>query len=234
MTGGADITTGDGGGGRRTSGSAGVDVAAVTAMLREARTADDVELLVKGFLEDRGGEGGLLPLQVYTTVIRGLGKEKCLDAAFAVVERLKRRGVKLNQFLYNCLLGAVKNCGEFGRIEAVLADMEAQGISPNIVTFNTQMSISVQQGKTDDVFRVYAEIEGRGLVPTAATYSTLMSAYKKAGDAFAAIKFFVTLREKYKKGELVENHDEWEQEFVKFEKLNCPAVLRVSGQNAVP
>jgi len=239
VTGGADITTGDGGGGRRTSGSAGVDVAAVTAMLREARTADDVELLVKGFLEDRGGEGGLLPLQVYTTVIRGLGKEKCLDAAFAVVERLKRRGVKLNQFLYNCLLGAVKNCGEFGRIEAVLADMEAQGISPNIVTFNTQMSIYVQQGKTDDVFRVYAEIEGRGLVPTAATYSTLMSAYKKAGDAFAAIKFFVTLRERYKKGELVGNHDEWEQEFVKFEKLTvrvCYMSMQrslVSGQNPV-
>ncbi|KAG2620395.1 hypothetical protein PVAP13_3NG093000, partial [Panicum virgatum] len=225
VTGGADTTTGDGGGGgRRTRGGMGVDVAA---------------LLVNGFLEDRGGEGGLLPLQVYTTVIRGLGKEKCLDAAFAVVEHLKRRGVRLNQFLYNCLLGAVKNCGEFGRIEAVLADMEAQGISPNIVTFNTQMSIYVQQGKTDDVFRVYAEIEGRGLVPTAATYSTLMSAYKKAGDAFAAIKFFVTLREKYKKGELVENHDEWEQEFVKFEKLTvrvCYMSMRrslVSGQNPV-
>jgi pentatricopeptide repeat protein len=172
-------------------------------------------------------------------VIRGLGKENCLDAAFAVVEHLKRRGVRLNQFLYNCLLGAVKNCGEFGRIEGVLADMEAQGISPNIVTFNTLMSVYVQQGKTDDVFRVYAEIEGRGLVPTAATYSTLMSAYKKAGDAFAAIKFFVMLRERYKKGELVGNHDNWEQEFVKFEKLTvrvCYMSMRrslVSGQNPV-
>ncbi|RLM98168.1 pentatricopeptide repeat-containing protein [Panicum miliaceum] len=237
-TGGAGTTTGDGGGGR-TRGGVGVDVAAVAAVLREARTADDVELLVNGILEGGAGEGGLLPLQVYTTVIRGLGKENCLDAAFAVVEHLKRRGVRLNQFLYNCLLGAVKNCGEFGRIEGVLADMEAQGISPNIVTFNTLMSIYVQQGKTDDVFRVYAEIEGRGLVPTAATYSTLMSAYKKAGDAFAAIKYFVTLRERYKKGELVGNHDNWEQEFVKFEKLTvrvCYMSMRrslVSGQNPV-
>ena len=45
----------------------------------------------------------------------------------------------LNQFVYNCLLGAVKSCGEFGRIQAVLDDMEAQGVSPNIVTFNTLM-----------------------------------------------------------------------------------------------
>ncbi|CAN6328884.1 unnamed protein product [Urochloa humidicola] len=237
-TGGADTTTGDGGGGGggRTRGGADIDVAAVAAVLREARTADDVELLMNGFLGG-GGEGRLLPLQVYTSVIRGLGKDNCLDSAFAVVEHLKRRGVALNQFVYNCLLGAVKNCGEFGRIGDVLSDMEAQGISPNIVTFNTLMSIYVQQGKTDDVFRVYAEIESRGLLPTAATYSTVMSAYKKAGDAFAAIKFFVTLRERYKKGELVGNHDDWEQEFVKFEKLTvrvCYMSMRrslVGGQN---
>ncbi|KAF8659631.1 hypothetical protein HU200_058388 [Digitaria exilis] len=231
---------GGGGGGGRTRGGVRIDVAAVAAFLREARTTEDVEILVNGFLDGGGGgEGRLLPLQVYTSVIRGLGKENRLDAAFAVVEHLKRRGVGLNQFVYNCLLGAVKNCGEFGRVDSVLADMETQGVSPNIVTFNTLMSIYVQQGKTDDVFRVYDEIEYRGLVPTAATYSTVMSAYKKAGDAFAAIKFFVTLRERYKKGELVGNHDDWEQEFVKFEKLTvrvCYMTMRqslVSGQNPV-
>ncbi|KAJ1266455.1 hypothetical protein BS78_08G152400 [Paspalum vaginatum] len=238
-TGGADITTGDGG---RTRGGASVDVAAVAAALRDARTADDVERLVNGFLDDGGGGGGegrLLPLQVYTTVIRGLGKEGRLDAAFAVVEHLRRRGAGLNQFVYNCLLGAVKNCGEFGRAESVLADMEAQGISPNIVTFNTLMSMYVQQGKVDDVFRVYAEIEGRELVPTAATYSTVMSAYKKSGDSFGAIKFLVMLRDKYKKGELAGNRDDWEREFAKFEKLTvrvCYMSMRqslVGGQNPV-
>ncbi|WVZ91325.1 hypothetical protein U9M48_037513 [Paspalum notatum var. saurae] len=234
-TGGADGTTGDGGG--RTRGGAGVDVAAVAAALRDARTADDVERLVSGFLD--GGGGGLLPLQVYTTVIRGLGKEGRLDAAFAVVEHLRRRRVGLNQFVYNCLLGAVKSCGEFGRAESVLADMEAEGISPNIVTFNTLMSMYVQQGKVDDVFRVYAEVEGRELVPTAATYSTVMSAYKKSGDAFGAIEFLVMLREKYKKGELVGNRDDWEREFAKFEKLTvrvCHMSMRqslVGGQNPV-
>lgn len=235
-TGGADTSTGDGG---RTRGGAGVDVVAVAAALHDARTADDVELLVNGFLNGGGGEGQLLPLQVYTSVIRGLGKENRLDAAFAVVEHLKRRGAGLNQFVYNCLLGAVKNCGEFGRVEAVLADMEAQGISPNIVTFNTLMSMYVQQGKVDDVFRVYSEIEGRELVPTAATYSTVMSAYKKSGDAFGAIRFFAMLRERYKKGELAGNRADWEQEFVKFEKLAvrvCYMSMRqslVGGQSPV-
>ncbi|KAL6623080.1 hypothetical protein ACP70R_018200 [Stipagrostis hirtigluma subsp. patula] len=236
--GGAAGTTTGGGGGRTRGGGGGVvDVAAVAALLRDARTADDVEARVKGFL----GRGEAdLPLQAYTTVIRGLGKEKRLDAAFAVVEHLKGRGEGgINQFVYNCLLGAVKNCGEFGRIEGLLADMEAQGVDPNIVTFNTLMSIYVQQGKIDDVFRVYADIEGRGLVPTSATYSTLMSAYKKAGDAFAALKFFVTLRERFKTGELMRNRDDWEQEFEKFERLTvsaCYMSMRrslVGGQNPV-
>ncbi|VAH82540.1 unnamed protein product [Triticum turgidum subsp. durum] len=97
--------------------------------------------------------------------------------------------------------------------------MEAQGISPNIVTFNTLMSVYVEQGKIQEVFRVYDDIEGRGLVPTAATYSTVMSAYKSAGDGFAALKFFVKLRERYKDGELVGNPADWKQDFVKYEKL---------------
>ncbi|XP_062202721.1 protein LOW PHOTOSYNTHETIC EFFICIENCY 1, chloroplastic-like [Phragmites australis] len=240
-TGGSDTITGKGGGGGcgRARGDGGVDVAAVAALLRDSRTAGDVECLVKGFLDGGGGDGHL-PLQVYTTVIRRLGKEKRLDAAFAVVEHLKRRGGGgVNQFVYNCLLGAVKNCGEFGRIQGVLADMEAQGVSPNIVTFNTLMSIYVQQGKVDDVFRVYADIEGHGLVPTAATYSTVMSAHKKAGDAFAALNYFVMLRNRYKYGELIGNSDDWNHEFVKFEKLTvrvCYTSMRqslVNGQNPV-
>ncbi|KAK3136451.1 hypothetical protein QOZ80_5BG0434960 [Eleusine coracana subsp. coracana] len=232
-TGGAGTVTG----GSRARG--GVDVAAVAAVLRDARTAEDVENSVKDFLGGCSGQGHL-PLQVYTTVIRGLGREKRLDAALAVVEHLKRRGGGcVNQFVYNCLLGAVKNCGEIGRIEDILADMEAQGVTPNIVTLNTLMSIYVQQGKIDDVFKVYADIEERGLLPTAATYSTVMSAYKKAGNAFGAINFFVKLKEMCEKGELVGKNEDWEQEFVKYEKLAvrvCYMTMRqllVSGQNPV-
>uniref|UniRef100_J3NCP0 PROP1-like PPR domain-containing protein n=1 Tax=Oryza brachyantha TaxID=4533 RepID=J3NCP0_ORYBR len=231
---------GGGGGGRRAR-RGGVDVAAVGAALRDARTADDVESLVRGFVDGRDEH---LPLQVFTSVIRGLGRERRLDAAFAVVEHLKRRGrggtgAGVNQFVYNCLLGAVKNSGEFGRIRDVLADMEAQGVPSNIVTFNTLMSIYVEQGEIDEVFRVFATIEGRGLVPTAATYSTVMSAYKKAGDPFAALKFFTKLREMYNKGELSGNPEDWEREFVKFEKLTvrvCYMAMRrslVGGDNPV-
>uniref|UniRef100_A0A0E0RG18 PROP1-like PPR domain-containing protein n=1 Tax=Oryza rufipogon TaxID=4529 RepID=A0A0E0RG18_ORYRU len=240
--GGADGGTGGGGGRRARGGGGGVDVAAVGAALRDARTADEVETLVKGFLDDGGGGEEHLPLQVYTSVIRGLGKERRLDAAFAVVEHLKRgsgSGGGVNQFVYNCLLGAVKNSGEFGRIHDVLADMEAQGIPPNVVTFNTLMSIYVEQGKIDEVFRVFDTIEGSGLVPTAATYSTVMSSYKKAGDAFAALKFLTKLREMYNKGELAGNREDWDREFVKFEKLTvrvCYMAMRrslVGGENPV-
>ncbi|KAM0821579.1 hypothetical protein ACQ4PT_072092 [Festuca glaucescens] len=210
---------GGNGNGRRRGGT--VDVVAFVAVLHDAKTADDVKFLAQDFLGGGGDDEERLPVQVYTSLIRGLGKKQRIDAAFAIVEHLKRRGgSSLNQFVYNCLLGAVKNSGEFTRIEDVLADMEEQGISPNIVTFNTLMSVYVEQGKIEEVFRVYHEdIQGRGLVPTAATYSTVMSAFKSAGDAFAALDFFVKLRERYNNGELIGNPADWEPEFVKYENL---------------
>lgn len=92
----------------------------------KTKMVNDVEFLVKDFLD---GDKEHLPLRVYTSVVQGFGKEKRLDAAFVVVEHLKRRGGSLNQFMYNCLLSAVKNCGEFGMIHDVLLDMEAKGFS---------------------------------------------------------------------------------------------------------
>ncbi|CAD6335586.1 unnamed protein product [Miscanthus lutarioriparius] len=159
-TGGAGTSAG---GGRARRG-VGIDVAAVAAALRDARTADDVESSVNAFLnhDNDGGGGGearLLPLQ---------------------------------------------------------------------------------QGRVEDVLRVYADVQERGLVPTAATYSTVVSAYKKAGDAFAAIEFFAMLRGRYGNGELVMgSRGDWEQEFVKFEKLTvraCYMSMRrslVGGKNPV-
>ncbi|OAY86015.1 Pentatricopeptide repeat-containing protein [Ananas comosus] len=195
-----------------------VDVRALAFTLRDAKTADDVEKLSRS-LEN-------LPLPVYSSMIRGLGSDKRLDAAFAIVEWLKRKkaaggaSVAPNLFIYNSLLSAVKQTERFEKVNEVIEDMKSQGIVPNIVTYNTLMSIHLEQGKPCEALDILAQIENYGLSPSPVTYSTVLLAYKKMDDARGAIGFFVKLREKYEKGEIGRDAgDDWENEFFKLEKF---------------
>lgn len=202
-----------------------LDTRALVRRLHDARTADDVEELLND-VED-------IPLPVCSTLIRGFGVDNRLDAAFAVVEWLKRRKGHdgPNMFIYNSLLSAVKQTRQFGRVDEVLEGMEAQGIAPNIVTYNTLMSIYLEQGRFSEAINVLENIKMHGLSPSPVTYSTTLLAYKKMDDVGGAIRYFVKMRDAYEKGEIGKDEGaEWKVEFVKFEKFViqtcCIAVRR--------
>ncbi|XP_072981500.1 protein LOW PHOTOSYNTHETIC EFFICIENCY 1, chloroplastic [Typha angustifolia] len=222
-----DYEKNDRSGGVKSVGKRRVDVRALALSLHNSKTADDVEELLKNYDD--------LPLPVYSSMIRGLGVDKRLDAAFAVVEWLKRKkettgSIAPNLFIYNSLLSAVKQTEQFDKVKDVLEDMKLQGIVSNIVTYNTLMSIYLEQGKPHEALNVLADIENHGLSPSAITYSVVLLAYKKMNDASGALGFFVKLREKYEKGEIGKDKSEdWENEFLKLEKFTisiCYLVIR--------
>ncbi|KAL0344066.1 UNVERIFIED_CONTAM: protein LOW PHOTOSYNTHETIC EFFICIENCY 1, chloroplastic [Sesamum angustifolium] len=122
-----------------------IDVRALACRLHSAKTADDVEEVLK--------KKQKLPLQVYSTLIRGFGKDKRLDSAMALFEWLKRKSketdcpLRPNIFIYNSLLGAMKQAENFDVVEKVINDMAVEGVLPNIVTYNTLMGIYIEQGR---------------------------------------------------------------------------------------
>lgn len=189
-----------------------VNVRELASSLRHAVTADQVDEIL-------GGKGDL-PLRVYSTVIRGLGKEKLLGPAFALFEWIKRRkedGLGPNLFIYNSLLGAIKQSGEFGLAERVLDEMSRDGIAPNIVTYNTKMAILLCRGMSDEALEVLGEIREKGLVPSPASYSTAMLAYRRTEDPNGALKFLADVRDKYRNGEMSEDRRDLETELAKLE-----------------
>nr|UPT49447.1 pentatricopeptide repeat protein AaPPR496 [Agave angustifolia] len=213
-----------------------VDVRALSSSLQGAKTADDVEEVLKN-LED-------LPLPVYSSIIRAFGFEKRLEPAFALVEWLKRKrqesngAVGPNLFIYNSLLGAVKQAEQFEKIDGVIGEMKSEGMLPNIVTYNTLMSVHLEQGRSNEALAVLDDIEKIGLSLSPVTYSTILLAYRETENAKGAIDFFVKLREKYEKGEIGEDKDyDWDAEFVKLEKFTvriCYLLMRrflVRGDN---
>ncbi|XP_062105568.1 protein LOW PHOTOSYNTHETIC EFFICIENCY 1, chloroplastic [Humulus lupulus] len=205
-----------------------VDVRELALSLQLAKTADDVDEVLK--------DKGELPLQVYSTLIRGLGKEKLLDSAFAVHEWLKRKKEETNGvigpnlFIYNSLLGAVKQSEKYGEMEKILNDMTREGIVPNTVTYNTIMVIYLEKGQGVKALNILQEIQKKGLTPSPVSYSTALLAYRRMEDGNGALKFFVEIREKYQKGEIGKDDEEdWKNELFKLENFTiriCYQVMR--------
>lgn len=205
-----------------------VDVRSLAWSLRLAKTADDVEEVLK--------DKGVLPLQVFSTMIRGFGKDKRIDPALAVMEWLKRKKEETNGviypnlFIYNSLLGAIKQSEQFGELHRVMDYMSHDGVVPNVVTYNTLMAIYLEQGQTIEALNVLEEIRRVGLVPSAVSYSTALLAYRRMEDGIGALRFFTELKEKYLKGEVgKDDNEDWEKEFVKLENFTvrvCYQVMR--------
>lgn len=202
-----------------------VDVKALAQSLWHTKTADDVEEVLKDM--------GELPPQVHSSMIRGFGKEKRTDCAMALVEWLKRKKretggfIGPNLFVYNSLLGAVKQSQKFEEMDRIMNDMAEEGVNPNVVTYNTLMAIYIEQGEGTKALNVLEEIKKKGLTLSAVSYSQALLAYRRMEDGNGALKFFVESREKYLKGEIGKGDDEnWENEFVKLKDF----IIRICYQ----
>lgn len=207
-----------------------IDVRALAHSMRECKTADDVEEVLDKIEE-------LPPLPVYSSLIKGFGMNKKLDAAFAILEWLKMKkncgheSMAPNLFIYHNLLGAVKNAERFEEVDRVLADMTDQGILPSIVTYNLLMSVYIDQGKPSKVFKVLDTIKVQGLQPSFVTYSTALVAYWRLEDASGALQLYVDLRERYTKARIGCNSDEnWEEGFAKIKDFTARICYQLMRQ----
>ncbi|MCL7049726.1 hypothetical protein MKW94_024172 [Papaver nudicaule] len=205
-----------------------VDVRALGLSLEFAKTADEVELVLKDFAD--------LPLNVYSSMIRGLGVEKNVDTVVAIYEWLKRKKIETdgtiapNLYIYNSLLGALKQSHEFGLMEMVVKDMEDEGVIPNIVTYNILMAIHLEKGRPKEALSVLEVMQNMGLCPTPVTYSTALLAYRRMEDANGALRFFVQVKDKYQNGDIGKDTDyDWDSEIIKLENFIvriCHQVMR--------
>ncbi|KAL3629136.1 hypothetical protein CASFOL_026358 [Castilleja foliolosa] len=213
----------------RNGNSERVDVRALAYKLHSAKTADDVEEVLKGKQK--------LPLQVFSTIIRGLGKEKRVDSVMALYKWLKRKSkesdspIRLNLFIYNNVLGTLKQAGNFAVVDEILNDMETEGVCPNIVTYNTLMGIHIEQGQELKALQIFEEMPSKGITPSPASYSTVLFAYRRLEDGFKALSFFVEIRNKYQEGEIGKDGDseDWDHEFTKLQDFItrvCYQVMR--------
>lgn len=214
-----------------------VDVRELANSLQSAKNVKDMEEVLK----DKGD----LPLQVFSTIIHWFGKEKRVKSAMILFDWMKKRKIESNGsfcpnlFIYNCLLGVVKQNEKFAEMEVILNEMAQDGISYDVVTYNTLMAIYIEKGEGEKALDMLEEIRRNGFTPSPVSYSQALQVYRIMEDGNGALSFFVEFREKYRKGEIGKDDDgeDWEKEFKKLERFTvrvCYQILRcwlVSSEN---
>ncbi|KNA17904.1 hypothetical protein SOVF_075500 [Spinacia oleracea] len=206
-----------------------VDVRGLAQRLLSAKSVEDVEEVMK--------DEGKVPLQVFCSIIRGFGREKRLEPAMAIVDWLKNKYEERgdvdcpNLFIYNSLLGAVKQSGESDKVDMVLSEMDEAGICWNVVTYNTLMGIYLEEGRAIEALDLFEGIQRKGISPSPATYSTVLLAYRRMEDGIGALNFFHGIREKYTSGELEKDDHtiNWDFEFLKLKDFTsriCYQIMR--------
>jgi len=122
-----------------------------------------------------------LDIQNYMSLIRAAGRDKDVDRAFMVLERLKRSGVSIDIAAYNCVLDACVSVGDMKRAHAFISEMQAI-IKLDIITYNTLLKGYCSKGDLQGAKSVLLQIEQAGLVPNDVSYNSLINAAVSKGN----------------------------------------------------
>merc|ERR1719271_1484563 len=105
-----------------------------------------------------------LDIQNYMSLIRAAGRDKDIDRAFAVLEKLKGSGVSVDIAAYNCVLDACVSAGDLKRARELMTEMQSM-TSLDIITYNTLLKGWCSKGDVKAAKELLAEMEKAGLSP---------------------------------------------------------------------
>lgn len=132
-----------------------------------------------------------LDIQNYMSLIRAAGRDRNVERAFELLERLKATGATLDVAVYNCVLSACVSAGALDRARELMEEMRGHA-GLDVVSFNTLLNGYCQAGKISCARALLEEMTSQGLQPNDVSYNCLVHAALSAGpggfrDAWATI-----------------------------------------------
>lgn len=150
----------------------------------------------------RAGQKPAKNLVSYNTIIGALVKMGRSEDAFAMLDRMKRSGLKPDKFTYTSLIRA---CVHEGDIQELLFDMKEQNVQPDVVMYNTMIRSLCDKYQWYEAKNLITEMESRGLQPDSKTYGLLMSGLLKANKPSTCLTLFETACADRRTASLTEN-----------------------------
>jgi pentatricopeptide repeat protein len=154
---------------------------------------------------DEPGRTGLKPaknLVSFNTMIGALVRMGYSEDAFAMLDRMKRSGIKPDKYTYTSLIRA---CVHEGDIQELLFDMKEQGVQPDVVMYNAMIRLLCDKYQWFEAKNLVGEMESRGLKPDSKTYGLLMRGLLTAKKPSACLTLFETACTDQRTAPLTEN-----------------------------
>jgi len=117
----------------------------------------------------------------HLAMIKACSRERNLQGAMDVFERLKSSGAALNSMAYNALLDACIQCNDSAHARKLFEQMKADGFI-DVVSFNIILKTSLREKKHDEAEQLLQEMREHGLQPNKITYNELINSKVEAGD----------------------------------------------------
>mmetsp|Transcript_72309 Transcript_72309/g.128137 ORF Transcript_72309/g.128137 Transcript_72309/m.128137 type:complete len:1024 (-) Transcript_72309:42-3113(-) len=121
-----------------------------------------------------------LDIQNYMSLIRAAGRDKNIDRAFQVLQKLKESAVKVDIAAYNCVLDVCVSCGDLARARELMAEMRTIG-KLDIIVYNTLLKGYCTNGDIHGAKELLLEMESNGMSPNDVSFNCLINAAASKG-----------------------------------------------------
>jgi len=117
----------------------------------------------------------------HATMIKSCGRERNLQGAVQVFNKLKQSGVHMNSMIYNCLIDACVQCGDLQSATGYFEQMKQLNFV-DVVSYNTILKAHLALGRFQDAHALLQEMTESGLPANRVTYNEFLNALVMAKD----------------------------------------------------
>jgi len=121
-----------------------------------------------------------LDIQNYMSLIRAAGRDKDIERAFQVLQKLKESGVVPDIAAYNCVLDVCVSAGDLSRARDLMGEMHKNS-KLDIITYNTLLKGHCSLGDIRGAKELISEMESIGLAPNDVSYNCMINAAVSKG-----------------------------------------------------
>ncbi|EOY09638.1 Tetratricopeptide repeat-like superfamily protein, putative isoform 1 [Theobroma cacao] len=131
-------------------------------------------------------------LAVYSALLYCYAREKSVEKAEALMQRMRDLGLDRSAFVFNVLLSLYYKADNYEKLDSLMQEMEEKGIARDIYTYCICLKVNAAQSNVDGIEDILRTVESdSNLASDWFFYTTAGDAYIKVGHldkAFAMLK----------------------------------------------